>query len=121
MKKLLFALTLFATGLLIGANSFNKPKSVLHVITVAWKDDATTAQKDAAIAGVEKMAADIPGIKNVWTKTLKVQGEGMSNAIVIEFESQAAFDKYSDHPAHKAWEKLYLPIRGHSTTHDITN
>lgn len=115
------ATLVFAGGVLVGANRFSKPASVVHVITVRFKADATAAQKDAVIKGIDKMAAEIPGVKNVWTKTLKVQGEGYTNAFVMEFENQKSFEAYADHAAHKEWEKLYLPIRDQSTTHDITN
>jgi hypothetical protein len=115
------AALLFAGGVAVGANKYSKPKSILHVVTVKWKDDATAEQKQAAIDGVEKMAADVPGITRVWTKPLKVQGEGFTGAFVMEFADQAAFDKYVNTPAHKAWEKVYLPVRGESRTHDISN
>jgi hypothetical protein len=115
------ALVLFGAGMLIGANKFGKPKSVLHVITMKFKDDATADQKQQAITGIEKMAAEIPGVQNVWLKTLKVQPEGYSNIFVMEFKDEAAFNAYADHPAHKAWEKVYLPVRAQSTTHDVSN
>jgi hypothetical protein len=64
-------LSVFGAGVLAGANTFGTPKSVIHVITVQWKADATAEQKTAAIEGVKKMAGEIPGIKNVWLKTLR--------------------------------------------------
>ena len=115
------AMLLFGAGLLVGANKFGQPKSVLHVVTVRWKADSTEQQRQAAIQGVAKMAADTPGIKNVWLKTLKVQGENYNAAFVMEFQDEDAFKAYADAPAHKAWEELYVPIRDRSTTHDITN
>lgn len=115
------AAVIFGAGVLAGANTFGTPKSVLHIITVQWKSSATADQKTAALDGVKKMAGDIPGIKNVWLKTLKVQPSGYTNAIVMEFRDQAAFDRYAADPAHKAWEKVYLPVREESRTHDVTN
>ncbi len=112
---------LFGAGLMVGQNKFNKPKSVLHVVTVRWKAAATDDQKKAALAAVETMAGKIPGITNVWTKGIKVQGEGFSGAFVMEFRDQAAFDAYADNPAHKDFEAVYLPLRDRSATHDITN
>ena len=82
---------------------------------------ASPEARTAAIKGVEKMAAEIPGVKSVWTKTLKVQGDNYNAAFVIEFENQKAFEVYADHAAHKEWEKSYLEVRDQSTTHDITN
>ncbi|HVV73074.1 MAG TPA: Dabb family protein [Verrucomicrobiae bacterium] len=115
------AAALFGAGVLAGANKFGTPSSVVHVVTIQWKSSATAEQKTAAIEGVRKMAGEIPGIKNIWLKTLKVQPRDYHAAIVMEFKDQAAFDAYANAPAHKEWEKIYLPVRGESTTHDITN
>jgi len=115
------ALTLLGAGALMAANKYGKPTSVIHVVTVRWKAEATPAQIQAAIAGVEKVAATYPGIKNIWIKTLKVQGQGYKNAFVMEFKSEEDLKKYTDSEAQKEWYKTYLPIRDQSTTHDITN
>jgi cell division protein FtsX len=136
-------LTLLAIGATAGyaANKFGKPKSVIHVVTLYYKDGTTDEQKKAVLAAVEKMAAELPGVKNVWLKSTKVQGAYMekvtenkekpaevsykahpfTDAFVVEFEDQAAFERYADHPAHKAFEEVYIPVRGRSSTHDITN
>jgi len=116
-------------------NKYSKPKSVLHIVTLYYRDGVTDEQKQAVLEGVEKMAAEIPGIRNLWLKPMKVQGtraerqpdgsfrmRPMTDAFVIEFENEAAFKAYEDHPAHRAWaDKIYLPVRGYSYTHDITN
>lgn len=116
------AIVLFAAGIAVGAAKANKPTSVLHVITLKWKDGVTDEQKKTVMDGIEKMAADPKlGIKSVWLKTLKVQPQGYGNVLVMEFKDKAAFDAYTDAPAHKDWEKIYLPLRGQSTTHDVTN
>ena len=119
--KTLAAVAALALGTAFLAAAASAPKSVLHVITVKWKADATDAQKQAALDGVKAMAAKFKGITNTWTKTLKVQGEGYNAVIAIEFKDEAAFKAYADDPAHKEWEKVYLPIRQQSTTHDVTN
>ncbi|MEX2261944.1 MAG: Dabb family protein [Bryobacteraceae bacterium] len=109
---------LTGAGLLLAAGN---PASIVHVVTIRWKADSTPEARKAALEGVKKMGAEIPGIKNVWIKATKVQGEGYTDAFVIEFEDKAAADRYVDHPAHRAWEKTYLPIRDQSTSHQITN
>ena len=111
--------TVLALGVVAGQNKFGQPKSILHIITVQWKADSTPEQRQAAIDGVKTMASQIPGLTNVWLKTIKVQGKDA--VIVMEFKDQAAFDAYTDNPAHKKWEEIYLPIRDQSSTHDITN
>lgn len=114
------------------ANRFGAPHTVIHVVTILWKEDSTPEQQQAALDGVKKMASEIPGIKNIWMKPIKVQGRGAPSkdgkpgrpydtAFVIEFADQAAADRYVDHPAHLAWNKTYLPIRQESTSHQITN
>lgn len=119
------ALALFGAGIAVGANQYNKPKSVIHVVTLYWKDGASEADKKKALDGVETMAKEIPGLKNVWLKSVKVQGDAdgkpLTSAFVMEFADNAAFQAYGNHPAHKAWEKIYMPVRGESRTHDITN
>jgi hypothetical protein len=40
---------------------------------------------------------------------------------VMEFENEAALQKYADSPAQKEFYKAYLPIREESRTNDITN
>jgi hypothetical protein len=109
----------FAVGAVVGQNKFGQPKSILHIITVKWKADATAADKQKAIDGVKVMAAKIPGITNVWLKDIKVQATDA--VLVMEFKDQAAFDAYAAHPAHKEWEGVYLPVREESRTHDVTN
>lgn len=111
----------FAAGIVIGQNRFGQPKSVLHIITVKWKAEATAEQKQQAIDGVKTMAAKIPGVTNVYLRTVKVQPGDYNNVIVMEFKDEAAFAAYADHPAHREWEKLYIPIRGESRTHDVSN
>jgi heme-degrading monooxygenase HmoA len=111
--------TVLALGVVAGQNKFGQPKSILHIITVQWKADSTPEQRQAAIDGVKTMASQIPGITSVWLKKIKAQGK--DNVIVMEFKDQAAFDAYTNHPAHKKWEEIYLPIREQSQTHDITN
>jgi len=120
-KILLFCATatVLALGVVAGQNKFGQPKSILHIITVQWSAESTPEQRQAALDDVKTMASQVPGLTNVWLKTIKVQGKDA--VIVMEFKDQAAFDAYTNHPAHKKWEEIYLPIRGQSQTHDITN
>jgi len=122
MAALPLAASLLAgTGFAVAANKFGKPKSVIHVVTVKWKEGSTPEQIKAALDGVEKVAEAYPGIKNVWIRSIKVQGAGYTHAFVMEFESEDALKNYAGSEAQKEWYKVYLPIRGESTTHDITN
>ena len=120
MKRLFIAaLCLWMSSCLALAQS---PATVIHIINVKWKDEATPEQIKAAIDAVHQLPSKFPGLKRVWTKTIKYQGqEGMKQAIVMEFESQDALKKYTESAAQKWWYELYLPIREDSATHDITN
>jgi hypothetical protein len=97
-----------------------KPKSVIHVITLKWAPGASEAAIQKAIQGVETM--NYPGLTRVWTRPIKKQlQEGYTHIIVMEFESEAALKSYADSPAQKKWYEVYMPVRGESRTHDITN
>jgi len=124
MKKLLLpllALTLVTfTSASVSAQTPTAPASVIHVVTVSWKAGTTPEQIQAALDAVKKLPEQYKGITRVWTKSIKVQG-GKANAIVMEFADEAALKAYSDSPAQKEWYKVYAPIRGESTTFDITN
>ena len=102
------------------------PKSVIHVVTVAWKADAKPEQIQAAIDGVKTLQSKFPGIVRVWTRSIKVQNprgteKPRTHAFVMEFASEQALKEYADSPAQLEWYKLYEPVRDQSTTHDITN
>jgi uncharacterized protein (DUF1330 family) len=129
MKKL-FSLLLVAGVLATGASIMSAadtaPKSVIHVVTVAFKEGTKPEQIQAALDGVKKLPADFAGITRVWTNAIKVQNpEGAkvkkTHVIVMEFASEQALKDYTDSPAQKKWYELYLPIRDVSTTYDITN
>lgn len=115
--KLLMCLLLCAASALAEA-----PPTVIHIINVKWKVDATPEQIKAVVDAVQQLPARYPGIRRVWTKSLKYQGqEGFRQAIVIEFESQDALKKYENSPAQKWWYDLYLPVRDDSRTDDVSN
>src|SRR5450759_848680 len=100
-----------ATGMIMANCAFAadaKPKTVIHVIAVQWKADATPAQIDKAIKGAEALPSQYPGITRVWTKQIKKQlPEGYTQMIVMEFASEDALKKYADSPAQKKWYEVY--------------
>ena len=117
---LAMAIGVFGAGILTG-NTFHQPSTVIHVVTVQWTPESTPEQRQAAIDGVKTMAAEIPGIKNVWIKSTRVQPRDYDAAFAIEFENQAAAETYGKHPAHEAWGKIYQPIHKESRSQQITN
>lgn len=130
MKKLL-SLLLATAALSLGAvsaaaQSATAPKSVIHVVTVAWKEGTTPEQIQAALDGAQALPAAYKGITRVWTKAIKVQNPPgttvpRTHIIVMEFADEKALADYAKSDAQQAWYKLYTPIRAQSTTHDITN
>jgi stress responsive alpha/beta barrel protein len=102
-------------------NNFGTPKSIIHVSIIQWKAGVSDADKKQALEGVKEMAAKIPGMKNVWIKGLRVQPEGYTDAFAIEFENQAAADRYAKDPVHDKWTEAFLKIREASISPQITN
>jgi antibiotic biosynthesis monooxygenase (ABM) superfamily enzyme len=99
-----------------------KPKTVIHVINIKWKADATPAQITAAIKGAEALPSQYPGVTHVWTRPIKKQlPEGYNHVIVMEFASEDALKNYADSPAQKKWYEAYMAVREESNTSDITN
>lgn len=118
-------LTMFAAAMMFATGVFAAdatPKTVIHVITVQWKADATPAQINKALEAAATLPAQYSGIKRVWTKAIKKQiPEGYNNVIVMEFASEDALKQYADSAAQKKWYEVYMPIREESRTSDITN
>ena len=129
MKKTLLsllALTAIALGTVTASASDTAPKSVIHVVTVAWKEGTTPEQIQAALDGAKALPAAYKGITRVWTNAIKVQNPPgttvkRTHIIVMEFADEQALKNYTDSDAQKAWYKVYTSIRAQSTTHDITN
>ncbi|MBK1878849.1 Dabb family protein [Pelagicoccus mobilis] len=127
MKKIvltILSLAVLALGAvnLSAAHHKNKatPHTVIHVVTVSWKADASDDAIQAALDGVVQLQKDYDGITRVWIKTIKAQGN-RSHAFVMEFKDQQALVDYAGSDAQKKWYKVYYPVREGSTTFDITN
>lgn len=115
-------MTLSAAGSWLAAqNSFGTPKTIIHVSIIQWKEGVADADKKRVLDGVKEMAAKIPGMKNVWTKAIRVQPQGYHDAFVIEFENQAAADRYAKDPVHDTWTEALAKVREASISPQITN
>jgi hypothetical protein len=119
------AVFLFVGGVLVGqqtkARVVGQPKTIIHFVSLKFRPEVSEADRAKAIAGIKTMAAQIPGIKNVWLKTIRVQPQDFSAVFAIEFVNQPAADDYREHPAHQAWEKQYLGLRENSLSGQATN
>ncbi len=103
------------------ANKFGAPKTIIHISLIKWKPNVPDEEKQKALDGVKEIAAQIPGIKNVWTKATRVQPRDYNAAFVIEFENREAADRYAQDPVHEAWSKKFLAIREASISPQISN
>lgn len=123
MYKLLIAATMLAILSVGQAFAAAKPKTVIHVINVKFKEDAKKEDVAKAIAAIETVAGKYKGIKNVWLNPILVQGgpSKFTHVLVMEFESVEALKKYTDSPEQKEWYKLWLPVRELSNTSDVSN
>ena len=123
VMKRLFLLVLAATMMATATFAADAtPKTVIHVITVKWKADATPAQINKVLETVATMPSQYPGITRVWTKPIKKQiPEGYNHVIVMEFSSEDALKQYVDSPTQKKFYEVYMPIREESRTSDISN
>ena len=121
LTAVLVLAVVFVVGVAVGQNKYGTPKTIIHLSAIKWKADASEADRQKALDGVKTMAGQIPGIKNVWVKTIRVQPQGYHAVFAVEFEDQAAADRYRDHPAHAEWEKFYLSIRDESRSFQATN
>jgi len=111
----------FAAGHAVANQPVNQPNTVIHHVALKWKETATEADKQQAIDGLKAILADVPGAKNLWTKTLKVQPQGYSQTFVIEFENEEALKAYANHPDKKAWNEHYYNVREESRNCVTTN
>ena len=115
-------MTLSAAGSWLAAqNSFGTPKTIIHISIIQWKEGVSDADKKRVLDGVKEMAAKIPGMKNVWTKAIRVQPQGYHDAFAIEFENQAAADRYAKDPVHDTWTEAFAKVREGSISPQITN
>jgi hypothetical protein len=121
LRRILLRLCLIL-GVFGAALRAQPPATVIHIINVKWKVDATPEQIKAAVDAVQQLPAKFPGLRRVWTRNLKYQGqEGFKQAIVMEFESPEALRKYEGSAAQKWWYELYMPVRDDSRTDDVGN
>jgi hypothetical protein len=117
----LIAAALFLGGYAAGQNRFGQPKTVLAISLIKFNPGVSDAQGQKVIDGVRDMAAKIPGIKNIWIKTARMEPRDFDATFVIEFVDRAAADRYAESPIHDAWSKQLQQIRLTSISPQVTN
>ena len=123
LSALVLATFVFSTV----AAAVEMPKSVIHIINVRFKADASKADVDAAVNAIGEMAKKYPaaGIDRVWLKAIKIQtsggGKPFTHCLVMEFKSEDHLKKYSGSEAQKYFYSKYEAVRELSNTNDVTN
>jgi hypothetical protein len=121
LAVLLLVASAFACGYLMGRNIVGQPKTLIHAVSIQWKPGVSEEDKQKVLDGVRRMAEEIPGVKNVWIKSQRVEPRGFDDGFVIEFNDRAASDAYASSVAHQRWNDLYLPLRTTSVSIDVSN
>jgi hypothetical protein len=115
------ALAVLGLGFAAGARAVQKPKTVVQVVTIKWAADAAPEQRRAALEGMEKVASEFPGVRNIWLRTIRVQPRDFMTAFAMEFEDLPSAERFARHPAYELWNKSYLPIIEESRTQQVGN
>jgi len=112
---------LFFAGYLSAQSRVGTPSTIIHHVALKWKPEATAEQKQKVFDDLKALLAEVPGVRNLWIKTVKVQPGDYSQTFVIEFENEAALKAYASHPKKKAWNDFYYSIRQESRNCVTTN
>jgi heme-degrading monooxygenase HmoA len=115
MRLLLAGILVFSAGLLVGQRTVTPQKTLVHAFAFQLQEGAGEAQVQQVWAATRKMAAAIPGIRNVWMGKVLNRGQEYQYGVVMEFENQAAVKAYAAHPAHKEWDQVYSKVRVEGT------
>jgi hypothetical protein len=83
-----------------------------HVVLFRWADDATEAQKQALHDELPKMPPAIETIRAYkFGPDAGVSPANLDYAVVADFDDQAGYLTYRDHPVHRELiERYVIPI-----------
>jgi Stress responsive A/B Barrel Domain len=130
VAKVGLAVALFLAGVATGTwhtrtvdaqNRFGQPKTVIHMVVYKWKNTASEDDKEQVMKGLRTMAAQIPGIKNIWLKTQRNQIRDFDGVYAIEFTSPEAAADYAESPKHETWRKRWEELRENSLSFQASN
>jgi hypothetical protein len=121
LSTIVFCFAIFLSGYVAGKDGVEMPKTVIHHVTLKWKEGVSDADKQKALDGLKEIVSTTEGAKNLWMKSIKVQPREYSQTFVIEFENEAALKAYAEHPKKKEWDDFYYSIRETSLNSVTTN
>jgi hypothetical protein len=86
---------------------------VRHLVLLAWKPEATAAQKAAAAAQLAMLPTLVPVIRAFATgPSLGLRPDSYDFAVSADFDNADDYLTYRDHPLHVALVEQYItPIR----------
>jgi Stress responsive A/B Barrel Domain len=116
-----FATGTWRTQSVAAQNKFGQPKTVIHVVVYKWKSFVSQDDKDQAMTGLKAIAAQVPGIKNIWLKTQRNQIRDFDGVYAIEFASPDAAADYAESPKHEVWRKKWEELRENSLSFQVSN
>jgi antibiotic biosynthesis monooxygenase (ABM) superfamily enzyme len=95
-------------------------KKLMHCFTFTTIEQATPADWDAFRSATAELPKKIPGLTKVWSgklsRPMRTPGGTRTYGVCMEFDDQAALEKYAADPAHKKWQEAYEKVRQPGTT-----
>ena len=85
---------------------------IRHTVLFSWKPDATDGQKQQAVAELAKLRSIVPSVRAFASGPDAGLAPGNFDfAVSADFDDEAGFFAYRDHPRHRAVIQRYiLPI-----------
>ncbi len=93
----------------------------VHMVWFEWKEDATPAQIDAAIAGLAGMKGLIPGVLDVQVGKNETARTAHTHGLLVILEKAADLPIYDAHEVHqRVVKELIKPIIKNVNALDFT-
>jgi hypothetical protein len=91
-----------------------------HVALFRWKEEASQAAIDGALAELRKLKDKIPGIVDISSAAnFSERAKSYAHVLVIRFRDRAALGGFGPHPEHQRVVKNFVsPIRADSLVLD---
>lgn len=101
-------------------------KGLMHCFAFAPLPGAAEADWEAFYKATDELPGKIEGLQKVWVGKLRTPQKFSPDANAREYgvcmlmDGPDALKAYADHPAHTAWEEVYVKVREEgSSTFDI--
>ena len=71
-----------------------------HIVMFRWREDATEEARRAAIDGMRALPGRIDGVRAFACAENAGAAENHDVGVVVDFDDEAAYRHYAEHPAH---------------------